>query len=302
MENNNFVPVNETPVNETPVVETPIIQVPGAAPATPVAEAPASNDKPGLGNIAEKFGGAKKPIIAIVAVLLAVLIVVGGIFAVVGLVGNNYKRPLKIMEKYENKKSYYDPYERIIDLSNGFCKSELKAIYKLYKSTEDYEDEIDDMKDAFEDIIDDYKDKYGKNYKFNYEFDDEDELDNDEIDEIEDLMKETADDIEDLVEETEDWDSDDWEDFADELGFDDDKGKAKKLIKNIKSIGKKLDKAKIKEGYKVEYTRTITGKEIDDPDDYEYEGSYNVYKINGKWVPETVIYSLSSYADIAELY
>ncbi len=294
MDNNFFGNDNEAPATEVLTPQDPVEQA--IAEETPAeeavfAEAPAANKEPNKFLIMLKKHYLKF-IIGAVAAFMAFVVAVSGIAVAISFISNSSTRPVKVTFKYLNKKSYYDQIETIIDLSNGFCKSELKTIYKLGKSTEDYKDDHEDRKENFEDYIDDAKDEYGNNYKFKYEINDKDEIERDDIRSFRDTLRNAADRIEEEVEDTEDYDSDDWEDLADKLGFDGNKSKAKKYVKAMKSIGKKLQKAKITAGYEIEYTQILTGSELDEP--REYDTTMYVYKIDGKWVDRaTVQYIIS---------
>lgn len=205
---------------------------------------------------------------------------------------NTYEYSLLVKEEYGNKRVYYSQDDLTIDLCNGFCTSELKTICDIYKTSDDYKDNIDDSKEDFEERIEDNKYEYGDNYKFEYKIEESKKLHKDEIEEFSDTLKSETEDLEDAIAEIEDWDSVDWEVFADDLNIN--VSNAKKLIKNLKSISEKISKAKINEGYVVEYTFSITGDEIDDPSEYEESSSYAVYKIDGRWVDATTLRSISS--------
>ena len=77
------------------------------------------------------------------------------------------------------------------------------------------------------------KDEYGKNYKYTYKITYKEKLEKDDLKEFRDELRDAAKSLEGVVELTEDYDSDDWEDMADEMGFDGEKSKAKKFIKSM---------------------------------------------------------------------
>ena len=220
--------------------------------------------------------GLKLSVIALAAVILIV-----GAFVVVGAATNNYKTPIKTMQKYDNMRSYYEDSDRQIALANGFCEKELKAMAKLQQSTEDYKDEKADAKEDFKDAIQDMKDEYGNNYKYTYKVIDKEKLDKDELKDIRDNFRDQADSIESMIEETEDYDSDDWEDAADSMGFDGEKSKAKKYVSILKDLRKKYKSAKVTAGYNLTVEITLKGSELDEPEVVEKE--YQVIKVNGRW-------------------
>lgn len=228
----------------------------------------------------------KKMAIICGSVLLAVIIVVSSLFIGINAATNNYKTPIKIMEKYANSKKYYSQTDLSLDLLNGFCEKETKKLYSLLEDSEDYQDSLEDGKDDFEDRIDALKDEYGKNYKYRYSIIDKEKLDKDELKEIRDSLRNTADSLEDTIEETEDFDSDDWEDYADDMGFDGNKSKAKSAISILKSMRKKYKSAKVTAGYRLTIVQKITGSELDEPEEREYE--IVVYKVDGRWTTKNI--------------
>ncbi len=291
MENNNQENILETSVEET-VVEEAVVE-------ETVAETPVEVDKKAqfmdkINVVAEKLEGFVKKGVELFktnpkkygiiggAGLVGVVAVIVALTLILGSLGNNYKTPINIMEDYANAKKYYSDYDKMIDMSNGFCQDELEDLVKLYKSTEDYKDDLEDEKDDFADTIEDMKDEYGKNYKYTYKITDKEELDKDDLKEFRDRLRSTADSLESMIEETEDYDSDDWEDMADSIGFDGDKSKAKKLVKIMKNMRKVYKSAKVTAGYELEVTITLDGSELDEPE--ENEVTINVYKVDGRWI------------------
>ncbi len=221
-------------------------------------------------------GGA---LVALIAVIIVISVLVSSIT-------NSYKTPIKTMEKYDNAKKYYSDGAKTVDLLNGFCEKEMKNIYKLYQSTEDYKENIDDLKEDFKDNIEDIKDEYGNNYKYKYKIIDKDKIDRDDLKDFRDELRDFADTLEYTIDETDDFDSDDWEDFADDLGFDGSKSKAKKLIKNLEKIRKNYKSAKVSDGYEVEVEIILKGSELDEP--IEKDATFYVYKVDGRWVTSSI--------------
>jgi ferritin-like protein len=269
MEINDNVQNNE--YNET--IET--VEAPEAAEATnPVQK------------LMNKLHISPKILIAAVAVIMVVVLAIilfGG--------GNSYKTPVELMEKQLNVKTYKKAMDLRIEYLNGFCESEMKAIYKIMTSSDDYKDSLEDIEELFEEGIEEKKDEYGKNYKYTIKITDKDKLSSEELRDFKKEIKELGDSLEKMVEETDDYDSDDWEDMADMMDIS--KSQAKKLIKNYEKIAKKCSKVKVTAGYELEIVRTLKGKEIDDPEDYEVESTINVYKVNGRWVTEDAVEMLS---------
>lgn len=216
------------------------------------------------------------------AIVLAAIIAIVAVFVVIGALSNNYKTPIKTMQKFANQKSYYDMYDRQIALANGFCEKEIKAIAKLYKSTDDYKDELADAKEDFKDAIEERKEELGKNYKVKYKVIEKEKLDKDELKDIRDNYRDQADALENQLEEYEDFESEDWEDMADSMGFDGDKSKAKKYVSILKDLRKEYKGAKVTAGYVLTVEITTTGSELDEP--IVEEDEITVVKVNGRWI------------------
>ena len=216
------------------------------------------------------------------------LIILGGAFvALAALIilltsmGNNFKTPLKDLQKYYNTKNAkqaaaYDP-----KLMNGFCEKEAQQLLKIMKKTDDWDDQVDYM----EELIEDRKDEYGKNYKYKFKLEDKEKIDRDDYKDFQESMNEAG---EELLDELKDMDSDDIEEMAEALDIS--KAQARKMVNIMKKIAKKMKNAKVTGGYELEYVRILTGKELDEPE--EYEGSMVVYKINGRWISVSALYSI----------
>jgi len=243
---------------------------------------PAVEVKP---NLIQKIVGffkkdTKKALIFSGIALAALVVVILLIVLVVDLITNTYKTPVKLMEKYANKQSYYDMYDTQAELSNGFLTSEYKAMAKIYKSTDEYKEGLADKKEDFEDNIAELKEKYGSNYKYTYKITDKEKLDKDDLKDYRDNLRNMADMYEKQIENSKDYDADDWADIADNMGIS--KANAKKYYKILEKVRKKYATAKVTDGYKLEVTVTLTGSELDEP--IESEREITVYKVNGRWI------------------
>lgn len=219
-------------------------------------------------------------LVGLVAVIVALVLVIGALT-------NSYKTPIKTMQKYANTKTYYTSYDCSLDMLNGFCEDEMKEIVKLYKSTDEYKDNIEDEKDYFKDEIEDLKDEYGKNYKYTYKITGKEKLEKDDLKKFRDSLRDMAESLKEIEDETEDYDSEDWEEAAEYLGFDGDKSKVKKLVKIVDKIRDVYKGAKVTDGYELEVTVILTGSELDEPE--EVEMTINVYKVNGRWISEDAL-------------
>lgn len=227
-------------------------------------------------------------------------ITIGAVAAVlvVGLVlwailSNTYKTPVNIMQKQANATSYKTDFELLKQQLNGFASSEMNSIIKIYKKSDDYKDNIDDAKEEFKEDLADMKDEYGSNFKYKYKIEDKEKLDKDDRKDLQeyvrDIAKELAEEIDDFID---DADSDDWEDLADEMGIS--KSQAKDLAKTCLKIAKKLKSVKISAGYELDVKVTLSGKELDEPE--EHDTTVTVIKVNGRWMRESALTSLLSMA------
>lgn len=218
----------------------------------------------------------KKIWIAAGAALVALITLI----IIISCATNNYKTPVKIMEKQANAKRYSSMFDLALDQLNGFSKKEVKAMYKILKKSDEMDEMMDRMEELFEEERERNEDEYGKNYKVKYKITDKDKLDKDDLDDFEDELHDMGKEMLEAVKETDDWDSDDWKDIAEEAGLS--KAQMKKLCKAMKSLGKKLKKAKVTKGFELEVTERITGKELDDPEERDLD--MVVIKVNGRWI------------------
>ena len=230
----------------------------------------------------------KKFAIKVGAAVLAVIIVISALFAVVGALTNTYKTPIKTMQKYANAKKYYSDFDEQLDKLNGFAEKEYKALFKVYKSTEDYKENLEDAKEDFKDYIDDKKDEYGKNYKYTYKIVEKEKLEREDIKEFRESLRSMADSLESQIDRTDDYDTDDWEELADDMGLDGNKKKAKAYISALKNLRKVYKSAKVTAGYELTIEKKLTGSELDEPEEEEIE--IKVFKVNGRWVAENSIF------------
>ena len=253
MENNyndNYEVINEV---ETPV-EAPVAQPKKKAPVKTLA------------------------ILAGVAVVAIILVVV-----LLSVFTNTYKTPLNLMVDALNTKKPSKMQAAEIDMLNGLCESELKDILKIQQKSEDYDE--DDVLEEYEEQIDALKDKYGDNYKYSYKIEEKEEIDKDDLKDLKDEIKASAKMLKAFIDRTEDYDSDEWDEVAEQLGIS--KSNAKKLVGIMEDIYKELKGVKVTKGYELTVTIKVTGSELDEPE--EEEVTICVYKVNGRWVTEDAI-------------
>jgi hypothetical protein len=230
-----------------------------------------ANEQPAkTGNIIDKIKAMPKQMLIKIGAAVAALILV---IVLLCTMGNNFKTPIKAMEKLQNSKSYSKVLKMGPKMLNGYGESEAKKALKIFKKSDVYKDNIDDEKDDFKESIEFLEDELGKNYKFKYKVDGKDKLDKDDLKDYKDSVKSSANYYLERLNEA------DAEDLADELGIS--KAKAKKLIKLGKKFFKDAKSAKVSAGYEVDITYIVKGKELDEPK--ETTQTVYVYKVNGKW-------------------
>lgn len=209
----------------------------------------------------------------------------GGIVALIialivtfSLLGNTYKTPIKNKEKLINMKKGYS-LETFADYgTNGFAEKEIKAILKSLKEMDP--DYFEDYKDNSAEEKDEYKELYGLNYKVSFEIIDAEELEDKELRTCRDELRSISEGLSSYTEFFDDFDAGDWKDFAEENDIS--KSGAKKYISNIKALAKKLKKAEVSKGRKLNMLIKYTGSELDEPE--EYNTVRTVVKVDGRWI------------------
>ena len=202
---------------------------------------------------------------------------------------NTYKTPVKTLEQLENTKKVIAPYDIYAKQLNGFCESEFKAMIKIAKKAEDYEEELEDYEENFKENLEKKKEDYGDNFKVTYKITDKEEIDKDDLKEFKNNVHEKGKSVINYIDEL---DSDEYEEIADEMGLT--KAQVKDMAKQMEKIGKKLKSAKVTEGYTLTIEVTTTGSELDEPIEEEIE--LKVYKIDGRWVSSTAVAILAAYS------
>lgn len=219
------------------------------------------------------FGKLVGVLAAVAAIIVAILLI--------SLFTNSPKAALKKEFAFMNAKSVAKEDKAELACLGGFCKNDVKQIQNIMKKSEDYDKE--EVKESFDEYLENMEDQWGKNWKYSFKIEDKDEVKKDDLKEAKAALKamyKTADEVLDEVS------SGDYDDIADEFGIT--KAQAKKLVKHLKNITKKLKNVKVTKGYEFEVTESIKGKD----DENDYDETYLVYKINGKWVSESGIYLL----------
>ena len=197
------------------------------------------------------------------------------------MVFNNYRTPLKLAAAVENAKTFEDALKATTKQSNGLINKESKAILDILMDSEEFD--IDDIEDLMEIHVDSLKEQYGDDYKFYYYIEDKEPLDQDDLKDIKRDIKDFAKEIkEEVLEETEDYDSDDWEDEADYFGVS--KSEVKAMYNALEDIYETMKSVKITKGYELSVVLTVSGSELDEPEEYGEETTITVCKVNGRWI------------------
>ncbi len=228
----------------------------------------------------EKKKGFPWKKIGIIAAVIAALAVVFLLLSLL-IFRSDKTTPLKALEKAANARELKLEvlYKNYV---GGFENDRSVKIIKLLRESDEFEDWFENYEDVREDQINDRIDEYGKDFKFRYEIDkgSEEKLDRDELKEQKSALKELGEMYADLGKALGKIKGDDLEDLADDLDLD--VKELKELTACLKEIGSQLKSAEVTEGYTYDYTITITGSELDDPEEDDYE--MTVLKVNGKWI------------------
>jgi len=277
--------VNETTAETVETVETVETEQPAAAKAgNKFTDALAKVADKGKALVADpkplldKIKAIPKKIwIAAGAAVAAVVALV----LILSIVTNTYKTPIKLMQAEANNRKASAMMNKQVAQLNGFCEDEYKAIAKIMKKSDNYDDQLED----FEEKVEGNKERYGDNYKFKYKVVDKEKIDKDDL---KDFQKELRAGGRSILNSYDDLDSDDYEMLAEMLGLT--KSQAKKMVKEQISIAKILKTAKVTAGYELIVEVTVTGSEAEDEE--SVERTICVYKVDGRWVSESAIYGL----------
>jgi len=227
------------------------------------------------GSFMDKIKAIPKKVWILAGAAIAALIVVCVVFSILS---NTPSAPINAAEDVLNAKSVTKMIDKVPSVLNGFGESEAKKIIKILKKSDQYADIIEDAEDAYAEMREELEDEYGKNFKIKFKVTEKEELEKEDNKIFRDQLRRIA----DLGEQLEDMDSDDYEDMADTLGIT--KSQAKDMVKALESFCKDCKKAKVTKGYELTVVASITGSEVDEPD--ENELTIRVFKVDGRWVPD----------------
>lgn len=280
----------ETPVEATPEKSGNAVFAQFADKAKELAKELAKDERVAKG--VEKVKKVPKKTWLTIAIAVAVLIV--GYIAI-GFFTNTYKTPMNLVVSFINDKTHSDPIKDVTKLLNGFADDEINAIIKILKKSDDYEDMVDGVEETFDKLVETLEKQFGDNYKCSFKVEEKEKLDKDDCKKFKKNLKQLGEMVEQIVEKTEDYDSDDWEDMAEEIGIS--KSNAKKLVKHLEDLEDELKDAKVTKGYELQITTIIKGSKLDEPE--ENEMTINVYKVNGRWFLD--IFSMGNLGGLGNL-
>jgi len=191
---------------------------------------------------------------------------------------NTYETPLEVMFEERNGKTAPALKDQIMDSLNGLYADEVNAVLKIMEKTEAFEEWQDWSEEDFEDFAAEAEYEYGDNWKLTYKIEEKEKAETDDLKDFEEEWRSLADDINDIVDETEYFDSEDWEDYAYEIGLSVDQ--TKNLTKELEKLAKAIRNSKVEEAYNLQLTITAKGDDAED----EWETQFIVAKIDGRWI------------------
>ena len=244
------------------------------------------------------FDGTKtapnwKKIVLIAAIVLAAAAIIA--LLCVLLFGSSRTTPIRVMEKYVNT-GEIKLETRTKDFLGGIEGNNLAKIIKIAKTSDEFKDDIADLEENAADAYEDRQDDYGKNFKIRYKNDKEveEKLEREDLKEYRSAIKEIGENYADLGKALGRLKSGDLKDLAEDLDMD--VKDLRTCIECLKTVGQKLKGVEVDDGYALEYLITITGSELDEPE--EDDGEITVLKVNGKWVSLNVLGMLNYYYNI----
>lgn len=239
----------------------------------------------------EKLGKYKKLLNKrnLILAVVALVVLIGGVLAL-RYATNNYMTPIHRLEKIESLKKgnaakLFQEALEDIGVTNG------KELFKLMDKSELLEEAMEGWNESLEASIENTMDMYGDDFKVTYKLLDKTQLKKSELRNYKKQIRNVFSYLESEMDETKDYDSDDWEDLADELEMT--KAQAKNLVAAIKQLADDVSHVEVTDGYELELTRIVTGSELDEPE--EDDVTIVVLKINGKWVSSTMTSMASNF-------
>lgn len=218
-------------------------------------------------------------------ILLALLIPL-----LVGALTNSRNAPLRMLEKYANaeKLNYENDTNAVLNRIDG---GRVRKIIRILRKGSEENAYYEDLEADFAEGILDAKDEYGSNYKIRYTVDSEDveKLERSERNYYRDRIRSIGEDYINTAKRLKGMKTSELREIAEDLDIELDD--LRKIIDLMKDLGQDLKKADVSEAYTMEVLQTITGSELDDPEE-EYDDLV-VLKVNGRWVSSDAVYELS---------
>lgn len=211
-----------------------------------------------------------------VGVIIVVLI---GAFIGISYATNNYMTPVRSAEKLENKKSVNMKSYLKTGFKNMGASNAGEIVNILYES-DDFVDMMEELEEAFEESYESNQDNYGDNFKITYVVEDKIKLENSDLRDYQKKFRNYIKYLEDELEECDDFSSNDWGDFADDMGLS--RTQAKKFVSALSDMVDDIGRLEITNGYELDVIRTVTGNMLDDPE--ETSSTIRVVKVNGRWI------------------
>lgn len=245
----------------------------------------------------EKFGKLlNKRNLILVAVVLVVL--VAGVLTL-RYATNNYMTPIHRLEKTENLKKG-NAVKLFQESLEDIGATNAKELFKLMAKSESLEEAMEGWNESMDASIEETMDQYGDDFKVTYKLLDKTQLKKSELRDYKKDIRNVFSYVKSQMDETKDYDSDDWEEMADELEMT--KAQAKKLVAAMRELADDVSHIEVTDGYELELTRIVTGSELDEPE--EEDVTIIVLKINGKWVSSTTMTMARNlgYSSLFDLY
>ncbi len=237
---------------------------------------------------------AKKMRFFAIGVLVLALAAAAGVIAF-RYATNNYKTPIKTIEKYENAKEY-TWLERTIDFNGGLAKKEIRQLFKVLRNSDHF---LELEESVYDESIEAYKrrlDRCGEDFVITCTVVECEELTKADLRNVRAFYRERVKEIEDVVDETEEYTLSDWRMLSEDLGLM--TAETKELFEVIKSITDQYGRIEVSEGYAVTVLVTTTGCELDEPaDGYTV---FEVCKVNGKWVRDSYSFGFGAALTVIE--
>lgn len=217
-----------------------------------------------------------RKILVTVGLIIVILI---GAFIGINYATNNYMTPIRSAEKLENKKSVNMKSYLKTGFKNMGAKNAGEIISILYES-DDFVDMMEELEEAFEESYESNQDNYGDDFKITYVVEDKIKLENSDLRDYQKKFRNYIKYLEDELEECDDFSSNDWGDFADDMGLT--RTQVKKFVSALSDMVDEIGRLEITDGYELDIVRTVTGNMLDEPE--ETNSTIRVVKVSGRWI------------------